>query len=149
MITKSAEYALRAVAFLADKPGMALPADAIALKTKIPRRYLHRILQALVAKGIVHSRLGPGGGYDLVEDSKNLSLLDVVNSVSPIERIRKCPLGLSSHHTLCPLHAEIDRVCESMEKAFSRVSVKALLMSRKGPTPLCNIGKKAEKSIQG
>ena len=37
---------------------------------------------------------------------------------SPLERIRRCPLGLRSHTRLCPLHAELDQVYASAEKCF-------------------------------
>lgn len=139
MITKSSEYALRAVALLGDKVGVSLAADEVAEKTKVPRRYLHRVLQDLAAAGIVRSKSGPGGGYELIRDTATLTMLDVVNAVSPIERIRKCPLGLPSHHKLCPLHAELDKACAATEAAFANVTIKQLLASRGRYVPLCEI----------
>lgn len=139
MISKSSEYALRAVALLGDRSGAALAAEELAERTKVPRRYLHRVLQDLAAAGIVRSKPGPGGGYELVRDTATLSLLEVVNAVSPLERIKKCPLGLPSHHKLCPLHAELDKACAAKEDAFRRVTIQQILESRNGVTPLCDI----------
>lgn len=141
MITKTSEYALRAVALLGDAPHETLAADTISEKTKVPRRYLHRVLQDLAAAGIVHSRPGPGGGYELARTTDTLTILDVVNAVSPIERIRKCPLGLPSHHELCPLHTELDRACAATETAFSKVTIKKLLESSSPIAPLCDVMK--------
>ena len=97
MLPKTAEYALRAVVCLGCNPTVTESADQLAEQTKIPRRYLHKVLQDLVRAKLVRSQSGPGGGYALALAPKNISILDVVNAVGPLERIRHCPLGLSSH----------------------------------------------------
>ena len=112
MLSKTAEYALRAVACMGGDAGQPASADLLAEKTKVPRRYLTRVLQDLVAADLARSQSGPGGGYELACDPGDLTILDVVNAVAPVERIRQCPLGLKSHSELCPLHAELDRVDE-------------------------------------
>lgn len=136
MLSKTAEYALRAVVCLgaADE---ATSADTLASTTKIPRRYLHRVLQDLFAAGMVESRSGPGGGYSLAIPAKRLSMLEVINAVSPLERITTCPLGIPSHHKLCPLHAELDQAFAGIEAAFARVTIAALIRSTSGIIPLC------------
>jgi Rrf2 family protein len=138
MLSKTAEYALRAVACLATQPGKPASADYLAEKTKTPRRYLHRVLQDLVAGDLVRSRSGPGGGYELAKEIGEVSILDVVNVVSPLERIRKCPLGLQSHTELCPLHAELDRAYAATEAAFAGVTMKELVQSTSPIVPLCD-----------
>lgn len=136
MISKTAEYALRAVTCLAAEEG-ALSADVLAGKTKVPRRYLTRVLQDLAAAGLVDSRSGPGGGYLLASAADALTILDVINAVSPVERITKCPLGLESHTSLCPLHAELDRAYAATESAFRAVTIRQLLDSTSSIVPLC------------
>jgi len=137
MISKTAEYALRAVACLAERVGQPASADCLAEKTKVPRRYLHRVLQDLVAVKLVRSRSGPGGGYELNREPGKVTILDVINAVSPLERIRECPLGLKSHTTLCPLHAELDRAYAATEAAFTNVTIQQLLESTSSALPLC------------
>ncbi len=139
MLSKTAEYALRAVACLGDRAGQPASADYLAEKTKVPRRYLHRVLQDLVAADLVHSRPGPGGGYELNCETDEVAILDIVNAVSPIERIRKCPLGLKSHKKLCPLHAELDKAYAATEKAFAGVTIRQLLNSTSPIAPLCEV----------
>lgn len=126
MLPKTAEYALRTMACLAGDPEQALSADQIAEQTVVPRRYLHKVLQDLVRAELVRSRSGPGGGYALALDSKQISILDVVNAVSPLERIRQCPLGLKAHTSLCPLHKELDRAYAATERAFAGVTLEQL-----------------------
>ena len=137
MLSKTAEYALRAVACLGAQAGHSLSADALAEKTKVPRRYLTRVLQDLAAAGLVQSRPGPGGGYELCSDIDTLTILDVVNTVSPVQRIRSCPLGLKSHTALCPLHAELDKAYAATEAAFAGVTIKDLVQSASPIMPLC------------
>ncbi|MBA2114172.1 RrF2 family transcriptional regulator [Bremerella alba] len=138
MISKTAEYALRAVACLAAE-GEPASADLLAEKTKVPRRYLHRVLQDLAAAGLLTSRRGPGGGYEIIRNVDEITILDVVNAVSPLERIRECPLGLVSHTELCPLHAELDKAYAATEEAFRNVTIKQLLESTSPIIPLCDI----------
>lgn len=139
MLSKTAEYALRAVACLAQGSGAAFSADTLAERTHVPRRYLHKVLQDLVAAELVQSRSGPGGGYSLLMPADDISLLDVVNAVAPLERIRHCPLGLPSHTTLCPLHAELDKAYAATEAAFACVSIGTLLRSTGPVIPLCDL----------
>lgn len=139
MISKTAEYALRTVACLAGQTGTSRSADFLAERTKVPRRYLHRVLQDLAAAGLVRSKPGPGGGYELDAPLETLTILDVVNAVSPLERIRQCPLGLSSHKKLCPLHAELDKAYAATEKAFRGVTILELINSTSTVIPLCDV----------
>lgn len=129
MISKTAEYALRAIACLSTNPGSAFSADILAAQCKVPRRYLHRVLQDLVTARIISSRPGPGGGYELAFEAEELNILDIVNAVSPIERIKSCPLGIPNHMTLCPLHEQLDRAYAATEAAFKSVTFAELMRS--------------------
>ncbi len=139
MLSKTAEYALRAIVLMGARSGRSASADLLAEKTKAPRRYLHRVLQDLVAAGLVLSRSGPGGGYELALPAKQITILDVVNAVAPLARINACPLGLESHTKLCPLHTELDKAYAATERAFKKVTIQKLLDSTNPVIPLCEI----------
>jgi Rrf2 family nitric oxide-sensitive transcriptional repressor len=139
MLSKTAEYALRTVACLAGDTGQAASADVLCKQTKVPRRYLHKVLQDLGRGNLVRSRSGPGGGYSLARSAEEITILDVVNAVAPLERIRHCPLGLPSHTSLCPLHKELDKAYAATETAFSRVTIAQLLRSDSRIIPLCDV----------
>ena len=136
MLSKTAEYALRAVACMASS-GEPVSANALAEQTQVPRRYLTKVLQDLCSSGLAHSRPGPGGGYELCMATDELTILDVVNTVEPIERIVECPLGLKSHKKLCPLHAELDKAYAATEQAFKSVTIAQLVESGSPIVPLC------------
>jgi Rrf2 family protein len=137
MISKTAEYALRAVACMGAQPECPLSANTLAEQTQVPRRYLTRVLQDLCSADMVQSRPGPGGGYKLATSPQKLTILDVINTVEPIQRIKKCPLGLKTHTKLCPLHAELDRAYAATEQAFASVTIQQLVSSTNPIIPLC------------
>lgn len=137
MLSKTAEYALRAVACMGTQVDRPVSANLLAEQTKVPRRYLTRVLQDLCASGLVQSRPGPGGGYELTRATDKVTILDVVNTVAPIARIKKCPLGLKTHSKLCPLHTELDRSYAATEKAFAGVTIQDLVESASPIVPLC------------
>lgn len=139
MLAKTAEYALRATVWLAREPGKTESAERLAGSIRVPRRYLHKVLQELVEAGLVRSQPGPGGGYTLDRSPKAITILDVINAVEPIERIRGCPLGLSTHTSLCPLHQALDQAYAAMEQAFGRVTVADVLAQPSRITPLVEI----------
>ena len=135
MLSKTAEYALRAVVWLAHDPGQQQLADELARQTGVPRRYLHKLLQDLVKAKLVHSQSGPRGGYALARSPAKITVLDVVNAASPITRLRRCLLGLTSHIRLCPLHAELDRVYAATEAVFRRTTIDQLLDASSATSP--------------
>ncbi len=138
MLSMTAEYALRAVTCMCARADQPLSADHLAELTKVPRRYLTRVLQDLAKAGLVVSRPGPGGGYELLRPATEVRILDVVNAVSPLGRIHTCPLGLKAHTQLCPLHAELDRAYAATEAAFAGVTIDQLLKSTNPSIPLCD-----------
>jgi Rrf2 family protein len=137
MLPKTAEYALRAVVWLGRNPELTESADQLARITQIPRRYLHKVLQELISAGLLASRSGPGGGYGLTISPEKITILDVVNAVGSLERIRECPLGIPSHTSLCPLHAELDRVYAATEAALASVTIAQLTQSSSPIVPFC------------
>jgi Rrf2 family transcriptional regulator, nitric oxide-sensitive transcriptional repressor len=128
MISQSAEYALRAVACLADRGGVPLTTREIALAAKVPAGYLAKVLQALVRAGIVTSQRGLNGGFVLAQRPEDLTLLDVVRVSDGSRRISTCPLGIASHGPrLCPLHRRLDGAAALAEAALGEVSVAEIM----------------------
>lgn len=138
MFSQTVEYALRAVVFLADQSPNAGTTDQIATATKVPKPYLSKVLQNLVRSGIVRSQRGIGGGIALVKLPHELTILEVVNAVEPIQRISVCPLGLKSHGTrLCPLHRRMDETLAAVEETFRATTLAELLGETTNSYPLC------------
>jgi Rrf2 family transcriptional regulator, nitric oxide-sensitive transcriptional repressor len=139
MFSQTVEYALRAVVHLSSVAPRAQTTDQIATTTLVPKAYLSKVLQALVRGGIVHSQRGGAGGMTLVKPPAKLSILDVVNAVEPIQRIKTCPLGLKAHgHKLCPLHRRMDNALAATEKAFATTTLAEVLADPSKSKPLCD-----------
>jgi Rrf2 family protein len=139
MISQTAEYALRAIVFLADSAqDQARTVDGIAAGTKVPVGYLAKIMQGLAKAGLVSSQRGLYGGFTLLRPAKDLTVYDVVQAVDPIMRITMCPLGLEGHGTnLCPLHRGLDNAMAAVEMAFRKMTIHQLLNQPKTNRPLC------------
>ena len=139
MLSQTVEYALRAATYLATSPEEPRTVDEIAAATRVPVAYLAKVMQSLVRGGIVSSRRGVGGGFMLLRAPRDLPILEIVQSVDPIQRITSCPLGLASHGThLCPLHRRLDNALEAMEKAFSTTTLAEVLAEPSSSVPLCD-----------
>jgi DNA-binding IscR family transcriptional regulator len=75
-----------------------------------------------------------------VKTPAKLSILDVVNAVEPIVRIRECPLGLKAHGIrLCPLHKRMDQALAMVEAAFRGTTLAELLAEPTDSHPLCEV----------
>jgi Rrf2 family iron-sulfur cluster assembly transcriptional regulator len=68
VLSKTAKYALRAVAYLASRPdadGGLVPLQEIAEALDVPPNYLSKVTHRLGRAGILESVRGPGGGFRL------------------------------------------------------------------------------------
>jgi Rrf2 family protein len=138
MFTQTVEYALRAVVHLAQQAPKASTTEEVADATHVPRAYLAKILSGLRRAGLVKSQRGLGGGITLARQPEDLTILDVVNAVEPIKRIRTCPLGLSEHGSnLCPLHSRMDAALAMVETAFKNSTLSEVLTEETSSIPLC------------
>src|SRR5262245_62720221 len=137
MLSQTTEYALRAVTFLARNVDTPRTTREIAAGTKVPAAYLSKVLQGLSRAGVVRSQRGLRGGFTLGKPADELTLLEVVNGVEPIRRLRSCPLGLVSHGVnLCPLHRRLDRLRGQVMKELESTTLAQLLSEPSRSVPL-------------
>lgn len=149
MLPKTAEYALRTALCLARSSGRSLSHRQIAKTTRIPARYLYKVLQALARAGVVHSEVGRKGGYRLDRAPEELTLLDIVTAIGPMDRIRTCPLGLKSHTSLCPLHRHLDAAYAAMEEVLRQFTLRDVLRDSSAILPLVEVrGQETNHAIQ-
>jgi len=124
LFSSTAEYALRAIVYLATNTSGRWSSHAIAGATKVPPKYISKILSDLVAAQLVTSRRGPHGGFVLTREPERISVLDVVNAVDPICRIETCPLGIATHgRNLCRLHRKLDDTIAMVQEALRSSSI--------------------------
>lgn len=138
MFSQTAEYALRAVVWLANHDESPLTTSEIARATQVPADYLAKVLLALGRSGLVHAQRGKNGGFQLTPAADEITILDVLNAVDPVRRIRRCPLGLKGHGTtLCPLHRRLDDAMRHVEETFGSAKISEFSGEMMPIAPLC------------
>ncbi len=135
MISQTAEYALRAIVFLADQDEPCTNSQ-IAEATVVPAGYLAKVMQILSRNKLVLAQRGLRGGFRLAHEPKKLTVLEVVNTVDPVRRFYECPLGLHGIH-LCPLHRSLDDAAKAVEDTFGDMTIADLIRVPAHRKPLC------------
>ena len=111
MLSRSSEYAIRALAHLAAKTAITdqpwLLSRQIGEDLGIPAPFLVKVLHTLAGVGILESQRGRHGGFRLARDPETLSLSEIVEPFDRLERRQLCVLGQTqcSEETACPLHS--------------------------------------------
>lgn len=140
MFSQTVEYALRTMTQLAAAAPAACTTEQVALATRVPRAYLSKVVQGLCQAGLLKSQRGIGGGISLARVPSEITILEVVNAVEPIERIRTCPLNIENHGVhLCPLHRRMDNAMASVELAFRNSTLAEILAEPTTSRPLCEL----------
>src|SRR3546814_9185671 len=118
MFSKTCEYAIRAMIFIAkrSKDGEKAGIKEISKEIDSPESFIAKILQDLSRKGLVLSTKGPNGGFFLDERLLNGSLADIIKSVDGEKFFSGCGLGLKqcSESKPCPIHYQFKIIREEM-----------------------------------
>ncbi len=135
MLSQTTEYALRAMACLAQSPDALTPTPELAKKTDVPPNYLAKVLQQLSAADLITGRRGVGGGYRLSRSPAEIRFSDVINAVSPIRRFDTPPKtdGVDSQ-SLSALYSRLDDAAKRVVDVCSRATLADLVSSSPGPT---------------
>jgi Rrf2 family protein len=142
MLSQTTEYALRAMVWLAYAGDELMPTPTLAKHTKVPMNYLAKVLQSLSKAELVVGRRGVGGGYKLSRKPSRITMLEVINAISPVTPIESCPLGIKSHGShLCPLHRRLDSAARLVIQEFGAVTLADILSEPDSSQPLCDSGR--------
>lgn len=81
-ISKKAEYALRAMlAICRSASGTTFSIQSLSGDEHIPLKFLEQILLVLRKGGILHSRRGAGGGYQLAKPAAKISIGEILHLI--------------------------------------------------------------------
>ncbi|MET4104579.1 Rrf2 family protein [Roseovarius sp. MBR-78] len=84
MITHKTKYALKALMVLADEKAGAAEAlriEEIAQRSGAPKRFLEHILLDLKRAGLIGSKRGRNGGYELIKEPRRISIAEVLRLI--------------------------------------------------------------------
>ena len=118
MFSKSCEYAIKAMIFVAQKSKdeNRVGVKEIAKGIDAPEHFIAKILQDLGKKKLIHSVKGPNGGFYM--DSLNLksSISDIVKAIDGDSLYKDCVIGLKacSEKNPCPVHFEYKEIKKNL-----------------------------------
>lgn len=130
MLSKSTEYAIRALVFIQlrnweqKRPGV----GEIAHDIEAPEAYTAKILQTLTKNKLLDSMKGRGGGFFFSDNQSNLTLYDVIHVVEGDACFYKCGFGLKlcNNDNPCPLHEKFKGVRDGFFEIVKTETIKSL-----------------------
>ena len=131
-ITRQADYAIRAVRYLARQaPNQRSATSTVAREMKIPPSFLAKIISQLSIAGLLHTSRGARGGVTLAREPGKISMLDVVEAIDGPILLNECvgdPANCEFSDD-CPVHPIWFEVQESLvkrlgETKFDQMDVK-------------------------
>jgi Rrf2 family protein len=149
-ITNTSAYAIRALTYLAQhhREGLQLGSD-MAVELGLPAQFLVKILQPLVAGGLLRSQRGRNGGFELALAPERVSLFKIVDALENLGSPRQCVLGQSecTDERACPLHAFWKRASGEFGRTLATTTLADVVgfCERKpasgypGPAPVINV----------
>ncbi len=79
-MTRASEYALLALVVLA-KSSVSMDSDTLSKELNISKSFLSKILQSLTRHQILQSFKGVNGGFELIKDKNEITILEVMRAV--------------------------------------------------------------------
>lgn len=136
MFSRSCQYALRAVIYLArhSETNKNTGVKEIADTLGIPQQFLAKILQQLSKQNLLSSIKGPNGGFFLSEENLNVTLLQVVECIDGPSILTSCVMGLPNCSTErpCPLHHHVYDWREGFREMLTNRRIKDFIKSQDG-----------------
>jgi Rrf2 family protein len=109
---QTAANAIAVMSYLAADPAKRAGSSEIADARNISKALTAKLLTHLAAARLVVGQPGPGGGYTLAKEPRDISLLDIVSLFEKIDPPAVCAFGHgwcgTGEH--CPLHNPIERL---------------------------------------
>jgi len=123
---------------LALHRGEALASRCIAMSVNTNPVVIRRLLGLFREAGLVESKTGVGGGWELVADPKRITLLDVLRVVEPkneafalhrSEPNPKCPVGCNIQDVLVDIYGDVE---QAMAERLARSTIASVIDALEG-----------------
>lgn len=127
MLSKTCEYAIRAMIYLAQKSatGQVVNIKEISEKIGSPELFIGKILQNLSKQGFLQSSKGRYGGFYMLEKDTRASLSDIVIAIDGDKMFKGCGVGLKycSEKNPCPIHAEYKAARNALYTIYKKATL--------------------------
>lgn len=128
-ITRQADYAVRAVLYLTRQGDERVATSTIAEEQHIPPSFLAKIISQLSIAGLLHTSRGARGGVTLARESKDITLLEVIEAIDGPIQLNECVDngGVCAFSPDCPMRpvwcdAQVDLVKRLKSSNFADLS---------------------------
>jgi Rrf2 family transcriptional regulator, iron-sulfur cluster assembly transcription factor len=130
--TKTTEYALRVLTFMADDPSLMYSSDYLFKQTDIPKKYLQRLLTDLSKNNLLVSIRGKQGGYRFAKNIKKVSLADIIEAVEGFQKEPVCFFGFGDciRTEPCAMHDVWVSIQEKLIKTLSTTKLSDLIVKK-------------------
>lgn len=121
-LTRAADYAVRVMVYLAALPeNQRVLLPALAQATSTPESFLSKVLQSLCRAGLVVSRRGQAGGFELVERGRKASMREVIEAIDGPILLNLCLMSGHScqRKSWCPAHSVWSKAQAAMLEVLS------------------------------
>ncbi len=127
-LSKTSEYALRILGFMAKEPEKLYSAKYLIDNLHISDKYLRRLLTALSKSGFIKSIQGRDGGYSFDKSTDQILLIDILESVDGSDKYSGCVLGFDqcSDENPCIMHSSWVSVRDKFDEVFRNKSLSDL-----------------------
>ena len=120
-ITRQADYAVRAVLYLARlEPNQRAATSQVAQEQHIPPSFLAKIISQLSIAGLLHTSRGARGGVTLAREPQAITLLEVIEAIDGPIMLNECVSenSICTFDDDCPLRPVW---CEAQEELVNRL----------------------------
>jgi Rrf2 family protein len=120
-ITRQADYAMRAVLYLAKQGSeRRISTSQIAVEQQIPPSFLAKIVSQLSVAGLLQTSRGARGGVSLARKPADITVLEVVEAIDGPILLNECVAGggTCAFGDTCPLH---DIFCTAQAELVGRL----------------------------
>ena len=100
-LSNTSQYAIRILAYMADKKDSQLNATQLAEILYIPYKFLTKIMTDLVKVDLVESIRGREGGYKLKKKSSDIMVGDILDVFNDSIKDEQCVLGIGFCNGMC------------------------------------------------
>ena len=127
-VTRDTDYALRALIYMARSGVGTTTVNEIAIKEKLPKVLLRRILQKLAEKKIVSSYKGLSGGFAFLSNPEEVSVTDVMKVFQGDIDLTNCLLKGKAcpNRGMCGLRRKIKTISLAVVKELDKITIKSL-----------------------
>ena len=129
LISRDVDYALRALAYMAQAKGKLISTAQLERELNLPRPFMRKVLQKLENAGIVGSTKGNKGGFVLAKAPGTITIALLVEALQGGLNFGDCKLSKRPcpQMAICQIRVKLNSIEKKVLDELAAVSVASLL----------------------